>query len=91
MTKQIFAFFFCFIRELNLYSLHFRANSNPTPPPYSRAWVTRNKTKGFVKTKALKGGGIGFEFARKMREKVSDQATPFGTPGHCQQRRDDCQ
>ena len=39
MTKQIFAFFFCFIRELNLYSpltlsLILRANSNPILPPY---------------------------------------------------------
>ena len=39
MTKQIFALFFRFIRELDLYSpltfsLILRANSNPILPPY---------------------------------------------------------
>ena len=46
MTKQIFAFFLCFIRELNLYSpLTFslipRANSNPILPPYLLPHSTR--------------------------------------------------
>ena len=30
----------------------------------------RSKTKGFIKTKSLKGGVYGVEFARGMREKV---------------------
>jgi hypothetical protein len=48
MTKQILAFLFCFIRELNLYS----------PLTLTLTSAHELKTKGFIKPLVL-GGSIG--------------------------------
>ena len=59
MTKQILAFLFCFIRELNPYSPPGRANSKPSPSARELKTLTLRansnpllppKARGFIKT-----------------------------------------